>query len=127
MFEGMKNLKNLASLMGNPGQVQELREKFEKLREELGRRTTEADAGAGAVRVVANGNMEIVRVQLDPVMVRSLAGDPADEQAGADRELIEELIVSATNEALRKAQEMVRDEMGKLSGGLDIPGMGGPM
>ena len=118
MFDQLKNMKNLAGLMGNAG---ELREKMEKLQEELSRLTAEADAGAGAVRVVVNGKMQVLSVTLDPAMVTALAGEGAD----ADKQMIEELIVSATNEALNRAQELVKQEMSKLTGGLNLPGMDG--
>lgn len=118
MFDQLKNLKSLAGLMGNAG---ELREKMEKMQAELARLTAEADAGAGAVRVVVNGKMEILSVRLDPAMTSVLTGQGAE----ADQAMIEELIVSATNEALRRAQELVRQEMMKLTGGMDLPGLGG--
>jgi nucleoid-associated protein EbfC len=118
MFDQLKNLKGLAGMMGNAG---ELREKMERMQEELARLTADADAGAGAVRVVVNGKMQVLNVTLDPVMVTALAGQGED----TDVQMIEELIVSATNEALRRAQELVRQEMTKLTGGMDLPGLDG--
>ncbi|GAB4192538.1 MAG: YbaB/EbfC family nucleoid-associated protein [Phycisphaeraceae bacterium] len=118
MFDQLKNLKNLAGLMGNTGQI---REKMEQMQEELSRVTAEAEAGAGAVRVVVNGKLEVVNVSLDPAMVAALAGQGTD----ADRTMVEELIVSATNEALNRAKERVQQEMMKLTGGLDVPGLDG--
>ena len=116
MFDQMKNMKQLAGLMGNMGQ---LKEKFEQVQAELAKKHVEADAGAGAVRVTANGKLEIIRVEVDPAMVASLAGEGAE----ADREMIEELIASATNAALKKAQELVKEEMSKAAGGMNLPGM----
>lgn len=116
MFDQMKNLKQLAGLMGNMG---DLKEKFEQVQAELAKKTVQADAGAGAVRVTANGKLEIVRVEVDPAMVASLAGEGAE----ADKEMIEELLTSATNAALKKAQQLVKEEMGKAAGGLNLPGM----
>lgn len=118
MFDQMKNLKNLAGMLGNAG---EMREKFERLQEELARKTVEADAGAGAVRVTMNGKFEVMRVELDPMMIASLAGEGAD----ADKEMVEELIRAATNAALQKAQEMAREEFSRTAGGLNLPGMEG--
>ena len=118
MFDQLKNLKSLAGLMGNPGQM---REKMEKLQAELSRLTAEADAGAGAVRVVVNGEMQVISVRLDPAMIAVLAGQGAE----ADRAMIEELITSATNEALDRAKELVRQEMAKLTDGLNLPGLDG--
>ena len=118
MFDQMKNLKQLAGLMGNAG---ELREKMEKFQAELERLTAEADAGAGAVRVVVNGKMTVLSVTLDPVMTAALVGEGAE----ADKTMIEELIVSATNEAIRRVQEQVKQEMAKMTGGMNLPGMDG--
>jgi nucleoid-associated protein EbfC len=118
MFDQMKNLKSLAGLMGNAG---ELRAKMEKMQAELAGLTAEADAGAGAVRVVVNGKMQVLSVSLDPAMTSALTG----QGSGADQAMIEELIVSATNEALRRAQLLVQQEMAKLTGGMDLPGLEG--
>ncbi|MEZ4515301.1 MAG: YbaB/EbfC family nucleoid-associated protein [Phycisphaerales bacterium] len=118
MFDQLKNLKSLAGLMGN---AEQMREKMEKMQEDLSRLTAEADAGAGAVRVVVNGKMEVISVRLDPAMVSVLAGQGAE----TDRAMIEELIVSATNEALNRAKELVRQEMAKLTGGMNLPGLDG--
>lgn len=118
MFDQLKNIKSLTGLMGNAG---ELREKMEKLQADLARLTAEAEAGAGAVRVVVNGKLQVLSVSLDPVMTTALAGEGPD----TDRAMIEELIVSATNEALKRAQDLVRQEMTKLTGGMDLPGLDG--
>lgn len=112
----MKNLKNLASLLGNADQV---KERFEKINAELDRLEAEADAGAGAVRVTVNGKMRVQRVELDPTMIAALAGEGAE----ADHEMIEELIASAVNAAQEKAQEAVREQMSQLTGGLNLPGV----
>jgi len=116
MFDQMKNIKDLMGQLGNP---QELREKFDQIQQELARKTVEAEAGAGAVRVTVNGKFEVQNVELDPHMIGALAGE-GDE---TDKEMIEELITSATNAALTKAQQMVREEMSKLTGGLNVPGI----
>lgn len=120
MFDQMKNLKNLAGMLGNAG---EMREKMQQMQEELARMTAEADAGAGAVRVVVNGKMQVVSIDLDRAMIVSLAGEGAD----ADKQMIEELIVSATNEAFNRVQELARQEMTKLTGGMDMSGLEGLM
>ena len=120
MFDQLKNLKQLAGLMGNAG---ELREKMEKFQAELERLTTEADAGAGAVRVTVNGKLQVLSVSLDPTMISALTGEGTE----ADRAMIEELIVSATNEAMRRVQELVKQEMSKQMGGMDLPGLEGMM
>lgn len=93
-------------------QVQQMQAKMAKLQEELANKTVEATAGGGAVKVVANGQQEIVDINIDPTAV-----DPEDV------EMLEDLILAAVNESLRKVREMSTNEMSKLTGGLNIPGM----
>src|SRR5699024_11434302 len=100
----------------NKGNVGNMRQQFDHAQAELAKKTVEADAGAGAITVTANGKLQITRVQIDPAMTSSLAG----EGDKADRELIEELIASATNAALGKAQAMIQEEMGNLTGGIEF-------
>jgi DNA-binding YbaB/EbfC family protein len=118
IFDQFKNLKNLGSILS---QSKELKAKFEAMQEELGRRTVEADAGAGAVRVVMNGRFEVQQVTLDPAMIVVLTGEGPE----SDRAMIEELIVSAVNAAVAKTQAMIRGEMSQITGGLNLnlPGM----
>ncbi|MEO0514928.1 MAG: YbaB/EbfC family nucleoid-associated protein [Planctomycetota bacterium] len=118
MFDQMKNLKQLAGLMGNAG---ELKAKFEAMQAELEHKTVDADAGAGAVRVTVNGQLRVVKVHLDPAMTTALVGEGAE----ADKGMVEELIASATNAAMTKAQLMIKDEMASITGGLNIPGLPG--
>ncbi|MGB9840275.1 MULTISPECIES: YbaB/EbfC family nucleoid-associated protein [Thermovenabulum] len=102
--------------MGNMGklmkQVQKMQEEMLKLQEELKQRTVEATAGGGAVKAVANGKKELVEIKIEKDVV-----DPEDV------EMLQDLILAAVNEALNKAEEMVSTEMGKLTGGLNIPGL----
>ncbi len=93
-------------------QVQKMQQDMLKLQEELGNRTVESSAGGGVVKVIANGKNEVISVEIKPEAV-----DPEDV------EMLQDLITAAVNEALRKAQELVSAEMGKLTGGLKIPGM----
>lgn len=116
MFEQMKNMKQLAGMLGNLG---DLREKAEQMREELSRKTVEAESGAGAVRVEVSGTFEVKNVTLDPTMLAAFVGEGSDE----DRQMVEELITSAINAGLQKAQEMVAEETAKLTGGMQLPGM----
>ncbi|HET9844832.1 MAG TPA: YbaB/EbfC family nucleoid-associated protein, partial [Nitrospira sp.] len=69
-------------------------------------------AGGGIVTVTANGAMQIVSVTLDPEVVKS-----------GDIEMLQDLVVAATNDALRKAHEMMAEEMKSVTGGLKIPGL----
>lgn len=110
------NLKNMASALG---QAKELKAKMEQIQEELSQKLVEADAGAGAVRVVANGKLEIVSIRLEPTLIVTLAGAGAE----GDQQMIEDLMAAATNAALNKARQLVAQEMSVLSGGLNIPGL----
>lgn len=118
MFDQLKAMKALSSLMGNR---EEITRKIEQMQADLVRRTVEGDAGAGAVRVTANGKLEITRVELDPSMIATLSGPSAAE----NKAIIEELVASAVNEALRRAQDIAREEMSKAAGGLNLPGLEG--
>jgi len=93
-------------------QVQKMQQDMLKMQEELGDRTVESTAGGGVVKVVANGRNEIIAVEIKPEAV-----DPEDV------EMLQDLVVAAVNEALKKAQEMVSREMSKITGGLKIPGL----
>ncbi|MDD3653173.1 MAG: YbaB/EbfC family nucleoid-associated protein [Desulfotomaculaceae bacterium] len=93
-------------------QVQKMQQDMMKLQEELKSRTVESTAGGGMVKVIASGNNEIVSIEINPQVV-----DPEDV------EMLQDLVLAAVNEALKKAQEMVSQEMSKLTGGLNIPGM----
>ncbi len=92
-------------------QVQKMQQQMVKLQEELGSRTVESTAGGGAIKVTANGKNEIVSVEIMPEAV-----DPEDV------EMLQDLIQAAVNEALKKAQDMVAQEMSRLTGGMKIPG-----
>lgn len=95
-------------------QAQKLQQEMARVQEEVKSRTVEATAGGGMVTVVANGAGEIVSVKIEKDVVNP-----------DDVEMLEDLIVAATNEALRRAQEMMQAEMAKLTGGLQLPGLGG--
>ncbi|UCH21045.1 MAG: YbaB/EbfC family nucleoid-associated protein [Deltaproteobacteria bacterium] len=99
--------------MGNMlKQAQKLQTKMLKLQEELADKTVETTAGGGMVKVVANGKQQIVSLQIEKEVV-----DPEDV------EMLQDLILAAVNDALAQAQEMVSTEMGRLTGGLNIPGL----
>lgn len=116
MFDQLKNMKDLASLMGNLGG---LKEKMEQAQAELATKTVEGESGAGAVRVTMNGKFEVVDIAVDPVMISTLAGVGSD----ADRQMVEELIASAMNAAVIKVQELLKDTLGEATGGLNLPGL----
>jgi len=101
---------NMANIMK---QAQKMQRDMAKLQEELKDKTVEASAGGGAVTVIAAGNKEIKGILIKPEAV-----DPDDV------EMLQDLILAAVNEALRKAEEMAGAEMGKITGGFGgLPGM----
>jgi len=118
MFDQMKNIKALTSLLGN---TDEIRKRFDRVQSELEQMRATAEAGAGAVRVTVNGKYRVIRVELDPTMLGSLAGQGAD----TDIEMIEELIAAATNAAQDKAKQEMGHHMSELTGGLNlnVPGL----
>jgi len=93
-------------------QVKALQDKMAKIQEELIHKTVEASAGGGMVTVIANGRQEILSIKIDPQVV-----DPQDV------DMLQDLVVAAVNDALRRAQDLASSEMGKLAGGLNIPGL----
>ena len=93
-------------------QAQQLQAKLQKTQEELADETVEASSGGGAVTVVATGQQEIRSVKISPEVV------DAD-----DVEMLEDLVMSAVNEALRKSQELAASRLGALTGGLNLPGL----
>lgn len=93
-------------------EAQKLQAQLEALREEVAKRKVEATAGGGMVTVAANGNGEILSIKIEREVI-----NPEDAQ------MLEDLVLAACNEALRKSREMVQAEMGKLTGGLRIPGL----
>jgi DNA-binding YbaB/EbfC family protein len=96
-------------------QVQQMQAEMERLQEEAALEIVEASAGGGAVTVKANGAREIVEVSIKPEAI-----DPDDPQ------MLEDLVLAATNEALKAADDMLQDKMGGLMGGLGdlrLPGL----
>jgi DNA-binding YbaB/EbfC family protein len=90
-------------------QMQKVQAEMLKLQEELANRTVESTSGGGAVRAVVNGSKELVELQIDPQILK-------DEEA----EMIQDLVISAVNEALRQADKMANSEMQKIAG---MPGL----
>jgi hypothetical protein len=83
-----------------------------KIQEELAEKTVESAAGGGMIKVVANGRQQLVSIRIEKEVVNP-----------EDVEMLQDLILAAVNDALTKSQEMVAAEMGKLTGGLSIPGL----
>lgn len=103
-FPGMGNMNNLMK------QAKKMQEQMERMQEELEEKTVDATVGGGMVTVVANGKKEVLSIEIQEEAV-----DPDDV------EMLQDLILAAVNEALRKADEMVQSEMAKLTGGMGMP------
>ncbi len=91
-------------------QLQKAQAEMNRMQEELAEKTVESSSGGGAVRVVANGQKNLVSLQIDPEVLTE-----------DNREMLEDLIIAAVNEAFQRVDEMVAAEMQKLTGGLNLP------
>lgn len=91
-------------------QAQQMQERVKKLQEEVGNKTVEASSGGGMVTVVANGRQEVLSIKIDKAAV-----DPNDV------EMLQDLVAAAVNEALRKSQELMKNEMGRMTAGMGLP------
>ena len=94
-------------------EAQKLQAQMAELQEQVAKRKVEATAGGGMVTVEANGKQEIVAIKIDPEVINR-----------DDAQMLEDLVLAACNEALRKSRELVQQELSKLTGGLKIPGLG---
>ena len=102
----------MANMQGMMKKVRKMQQDMLKMQEELKNRTVEATAGGGAVTVVVTGRKTVEKVTIAPSAV-----DPEDV------EMLEDLVTTAINEAMRKVDEMTEKEMGKITGGMKLPGM----
>ena len=102
-------MKNLSGLMK---QAQKLQAKMAEMQAEVGNRTVTAQAGGGMVEAVANGRLELISLRIDPEVATP-----------DDVDMLQDLVLAAINEALNRAREMMAQEMAKLTGGMQIPGM----
>ncbi len=107
MFGGMGNMGNMAGMMKK---VQKLQNEMKKMQEELKTKTVDVSTGGGAVKIVMNGDKQVVSLTLDPAVV-----DPEDV------EMLQDIISAAVNEAIKKVDDMMTSEMGKITGGLGLP------
>lgn len=94
--------------------AQNMQREMQRIQEELADKKVEASSGGGMVTVVANGQMQLVSIKIDPNVV-----DPKDVA------MLEDLVTAAVNQALTKAKELANGEMAKVAGGMNLPGMPG--
>lgn len=111
MFRG-RGMGMGGNMQGMMKKVQKMQAEMQKLQEELKTRTVDVTVGGGAVSVVMNGERVLESIKIDPAAV-----DPEDV------EMLEDLILAAINEAGNKLNDMMEREMGKVTGGLKLPGM----
>jgi DNA-binding YbaB/EbfC family protein len=102
-------MKGMGNMMK---QAQKLQANMLRLQEEMAEKKVETTSGGGMVKVVANGRQQIVSIEIEKEVI-----DPDDV------EMLQDLILAAVNDAIVKSQEMVSDEMSKLTGGMNIPGL----
>jgi DNA-binding YbaB/EbfC family protein len=93
-------------------QAQEMQQKMSQVQEELAKKTVDATVGGGMVTATVSGKSELLAIKIEKEVINP-----------EDRAMLEDLVVSAVNEALRKAQDMSQSEMRKLTGGMNIPGL----
>lgn len=91
-------------------QARQFQQKMEQVQQELEKATVEASSGGGAVTVVMTGQQQLQSVKISP-------------EAAEDTEMLEDLVLTAMNEALRKSKELAASRLGELTGGLNIPGL----
>lgn len=112
MRAGKRNKAGGASIQKQLKQMQAMQKEMEETQNMLGEKEITATAGGGAVSATVNGNKELVALKLDRDVI-----DPDDS------EMLQDLIIAAVNEAMRQIDEIVNDEMGKITGGFNIPGL----
>ncbi|APG27881.1 nucleoid-associated protein [Syntrophotalea acetylenivorans] len=101
--------KGLGNIMK---QAQQMQQKMARMQEELQSREVEASAGGGMVTATVNGAQQLVNLKVEPSVV-----DPEDV------EMLQDLVLAAVNEAIKKSQAMAQEEMSKITGGMNIPGL----
>ena len=101
--------KGLGNIMK---QAQQMQAKMARVQQELEKREVEATAGGGMVTAKVNGKQELLTLQIEKDVV-----DPEDV------EMLQDLVMAAVNEAIKQSQKMIQEEMGKVTGGMSIPGL----
>ena len=105
-----KELGQFASMMK---QAQGMQGKIAESKERIANLKCDGDAGGGMVSVTVSGTMKVLSCKIDPVLIQS-----------CDKEMIEDLVVGATNQAIEKLLELQAKEMSSITGGIDLPGLG---
>jgi len=106
MAKGIGGMGNLLK------QAQEMQSRMAKIQEELAQKTVDGSAGGGMVQVTVNGQLALTAIKIDPSVINS-----------EEKEMLEDLVMAAINDGMRKARDMASSEMSKITGGLKIPGL----
>lgn len=93
-------------------QAQQMQERLARVQEELAGRTVEASSGGGMVTAVVNGRQEVLSIRIEKEVV-----------SPEDVELLQDLVAGAVNEAMSRSRKMMADEMAKITGGMNLPGL----
>ncbi|MBA4537679.1 YbaB/EbfC family nucleoid-associated protein [Bacillus aquiflavi] len=105
-------MRGMGNMQGMMKQMQKMQKKMQKAQEELGEKEIEGTAGGGMVTVVVTGHKQVVDVKINPEAV-----DPDDV------EMLQDLVLAAINDALKKADDLTNDTMGQFTKGMNLPGM----
>ena len=106
MAKGIGGMGNLLK------QAQEMQSRMAKIQDELAQKTVDGSAGGGMVRVTVNGQLALTAIKIDPTVINA-----------EEKEMLEDLVMAAINDGMRKARDMASSEMSKITGGLKIPGL----
>ncbi len=102
----------MKDMQGILRQAQKMQERLARVQEELAGKTVEASAGGGMVTAVVNGRQEVVSIRIEKEVV-----------SPDDVDLLQDLVTGAVNEAISRSRKMMADEMAKITGGLNLPGL----
>lgn len=103
MYKGMGNILKQAKAM---------QERMADIQKELANKTVEFSSGGGMVHVTVNGKQEVISIKIDPSVINP-----------QDAEMLQDLVAAAVNGAIKRSQEIMTEEMGKVTAGLNIPGL----
>ena len=110
MFKGLGKMASLVKQAGKMrGQIQEMQEHIRLAQENLRRQKVEGSAGGGMINVEMNGQQQLLSCRIDPALIKA-----------KDREMLEDLVVGAVNQALEKSKELMAEEMSRVTTGLDL-------
>lgn len=108
----LKGLGDLSKMGGMLKQAMEIKQRIEELKEQLANERVSASSGGGMVQVELNGKMQVLSLKIEPEVINP-----------AEPEVLETLVQAAINEGVNKVQEMLKERMQEITGGMDIPGI----